>query len=390
MAYSYYASLTFDHTLVSATEANFPVYVAGTFDGTGGEPDLRSSTNSGNIENVSSSGGASGAMDVPADCVFSTDDAGASPEDFEWVLYNEATGEVGAWVEVTSLSGVSDTVIYICYGDSNVTASQEDVSGTWDANYVGVWHMTETSGTVYDSTSNGNDSTDVSVVDQGAATAKLAGASEFENTPEYIEIGDDASLQLSDPITMEAVAYLHTRSISYATLLLRGDSSGYYYNIYLENSGWAIGCWDGPEYVSSNSTVLLNTWQYYVITIAADETAYLYVDGDDDTNGSQSMSIASQSSKNFYIGAGSDTDSSSWDGLIDEVWLSDTDRDSDYVTTKWNVIDDPSSFTTWGSEQSAGADYTLTAEYGSFTLTGQDVDLDYTELISDLLTLGVG
>lgn len=53
MAYSYYASITIDETKVDETDAanltNFPVLISGTYDGTGGEPDLRTVANGGNV-----------------------------------------------------------------------------------------------------------------------------------------------------------------------------------------------------------------------------------------------------------------------------------------------------------------------------------------------------
>jgi hypothetical protein len=60
--------------------------------------------------------------------------------------YDAATGELVAWVLVPSLSGTADTDIYMYFGDSNVTSPTESPTDVWDSNYVGVWHLDDTSG----------------------------------------------------------------------------------------------------------------------------------------------------------------------------------------------------------------------------------------------------
>ena len=83
MAYGYYASITTDNTKVSGSGdfTDFVILVSGVYDGTGSEPDLRTVANSGHVHNTTT-GGNSGSVTVPADLVFSSDTAGASPYDF--------------------------------------------------------------------------------------------------------------------------------------------------------------------------------------------------------------------------------------------------------------------------------------------------------------------
>jgi biopolymer transport protein ExbB len=143
MAYGYKASITIDNTKVSGSSnlTNFPMLFSGTYDGTDGEPDLRTTANDGNIENTDATGGVDGATTVPADFAFFSDSDLTTALDFEVEDYDASTGEIVAWVEVPTLDVDADTVIYIGYGDSSVTTSQEDVSGTWNSNYISVFHM---------------------------------------------------------------------------------------------------------------------------------------------------------------------------------------------------------------------------------------------------------
>ncbi len=56
---------------------------------------------------------------------------------------NDATdGTLVAWVKVSSISYDADTEIYMYYGNSN-SASNQDVSNTWNSNYKSVWHLSE-------------------------------------------------------------------------------------------------------------------------------------------------------------------------------------------------------------------------------------------------------
>ncbi|MHA3962388.1 MAG: LamG-like jellyroll fold domain-containing protein, partial [Candidatus Thorarchaeota archaeon SMTZ1-45] len=70
--------------------------------------------------------------------------------------YNSSHAHLIAWVRM-DLSSASDTVFSMYYGDP-YSNSYEDSEGVWDTSFAAVWHLSEDpAGTVYDSTSNGND-----------------------------------------------------------------------------------------------------------------------------------------------------------------------------------------------------------------------------------------
>ena len=86
--------------------------------------------------------------------------AGLSPciLDHEIEKYESSTGELVAWVRLPSVNGVgaaSDTVIYISYGNTCISAPTANKNGVWDSNYMEVFHLSESSGDANDSTSNG-------------------------------------------------------------------------------------------------------------------------------------------------------------------------------------------------------------------------------------------
>ncbi|MCK5258390.1 MAG: DUF2341 domain-containing protein, partial [Thermoplasmatales archaeon] len=85
--------------------------------------------------------------------------------------FNGTTGELFAWVNVTSLSSASDTEIYMYYGNST-SGAQENPTGVWDDDYRVVWHLNEDSSPSQDSTANGNNGT----WEAGKTAADLTGA----------------------------------------------------------------------------------------------------------------------------------------------------------------------------------------------------------------------
>jgi len=61
--------------------------------------------------------------------------------DYEIDNYNPVTGTAGYWVRIPTLSHTIDTIIYMWYGNSTVTVSQENKPGVWSNGYVNVWHF---------------------------------------------------------------------------------------------------------------------------------------------------------------------------------------------------------------------------------------------------------
>src|SRR5208337_2049468 len=72
--------------------------------------------------------------------------------------FDSATGTLVAWVSVPALSSVSDTVLYMYYGNPSAV-NQQNVAGTWDSNYVMVQHLGQAAGAFIDSTGYGNNCT---------------------------------------------------------------------------------------------------------------------------------------------------------------------------------------------------------------------------------------
>jgi len=144
LAASYQRAIVIDHTRVPNTDQmNFPL-LFNTID-----PTLATTANGGHMTNAQG-----------YDIYFSLDPNGATKLDHELEEYNPLTGQVIAWVRIPLLSHATDTVVYMFYGNPNVNTPQQNPTGVWDNNYLGVWHVANGATlSLTDSTSNGNNAT---------------------------------------------------------------------------------------------------------------------------------------------------------------------------------------------------------------------------------------
>src|SRR5665647_98504 len=60
--------------------------------------------------------------------------------DHEIESYDGSTGTINMWVRILTLSHTADTLIYIYYGNSNISTTQEAITGVWDSNTKMVQH----------------------------------------------------------------------------------------------------------------------------------------------------------------------------------------------------------------------------------------------------------
>jgi hypothetical protein len=168
--WTYRRSITVDHNKVSATLANFPVLI-----------DITST-------DLKSPKVRSDAYDI----LFMDGVGSANKLDHEIESYTSSTGHLVAWVRLPSLSSTVDKIFYIYYGNPSAT-NQQNKEGVWDSRFVMVQHLSETSGTHYDSTSHHNNGSPVGGVAQGVA-GRIGGADSFDGVDDRIDVLHDNSL----------------------------------------------------------------------------------------------------------------------------------------------------------------------------------------------------
>jgi hypothetical protein len=333
-----------------ASLTNFPVLFSVT------DPNLATLANGGGVGNANGS-----------DILLTASD-GMTKLNHEVELYNGATGELIAWVEVPALSASANTGLYVYYGNAGV-ANQWNPSGVWTSNHQGVWHLENgTTLSVADSTGNGNNGSNSGAV---AAAGNIDGGAGFNGSSSYITI---PSASYGYPVTGNTNSYVETTEVWFKSavsgMILGQDDGtaagskpgGWVPAMYLDSNGKirASLYWHGAQALQIVSTASYNDNNWHAaVDVYNDGTETLYVDGA--AVGSQAGSEDSYSSKyQYFLGTGytsSWTNGNSgwlyWDGALDEVRVSNTALAAGWIGTEHNNQSSPATFLTEGAQQSA-------------------------------------
>ena len=343
--WGYRKKITIDNTKVEGTAnfTNFPVLLSFT------DSDLADTSNGGHVGK--SNGG---------DIVFTSSD-GTTQLKHEIEKYNNATGQLVAWVKIPTLDCDDDTAIYIYYGYASAT-DQWDVANTWNSGYEAVWHLNETSGNHTDATGNGNTGTPSNLASQNA-TGKIGIADEFNGSNSKVII-TDSSLQTNvDEMTWETWAKLDTVSGNHSFLSLFQSYSDYAFFIFNGDAVTVFNRINGhgdDYYVQAYNPPILTTGTWYHFAWIIDGTNWkIFVDGVERASGTMSETINDISGtitwamglRNYGTSSGDDY----FDGILDEVRISNTARSANWLLTSYNNQNSPSTFYSFETEETAEA-----------------------------------
>ena len=264
------------------------------------------------------------------------------------------------WIKIPSLA-VPNVSIWMYYGN-NAVASGQNATGVWDSNHIGVWHMPETSGAVFDSTVNNIDGTPLNGVNQNI-NGVVDGADSFNrNNSQYINLGRSDLHLLS--LTVSAWVYMTSSGGTDKQIISKGhrDSNTEWElkAIPQENGGrdfitfrfWVNNSARG---VVSTSPILTGQWYYLVGTYNASATNNnfnLYINGVLD-NANTNLTPKVQTDANLSIGAVHSQSMNPnhlqyWDGILDEVRISDISRSPDWIKQSYSMVNDQRGYVAFG------------------------------------------
>ncbi|HMA05940.1 MAG TPA: DUF2341 domain-containing protein, partial [Methanomicrobiales archaeon] len=346
--------LTINGTMISGTQANFPVLVS-------------LSSDSDLAAHAQASGN---------DIVF-TDSGGSTVLPHEIENFTKSSGALVAWVKLPAISASVNTDIYLYYGNSSV-GSQQNVTGVWDADFKGVWHMKEdvagtgTADVYQDSTSNNNDADDY--ISATGQSGKIGAGHQFDGTDDQANVPDPGGswefanggldAGLSDYSISAWIWLSSSYSGNYPTPVAKGGGAdndpGYWIDYYRTEDRIDNRLSDGihSRFIANSSPSLgltKDTWHHIYAVMdraAGTDTAYFYLDGN--SVGSQSSTnVAGNSATGymgFYIGSYSST-GAPWMGNLDEVRISSTVRSSQWIATEYKNQNRPDLFVSKGTEE---------------------------------------
>src|ERR1035437_1645410 len=344
MAFSYYRTLTIDHTKCgNANSSSFPVLVSIS------DITFKDAAHSGNVANNTTG----------YDIIFTSDSAGTTKIPWEVEFYDGVNGILIAWVNIATVSNTSDTVFYIFYGDGGITTAQNTGSyaptAVWDSHYKGVWHLPNgTTLTANDSTSNARNFTLVG--SPTAVAGEIDGGANFDGITQYATNTDDFALS-GDEVTI-SMWLKDTSSGFFGSPIVKGitNNSGLhdwgilFNNIY--NSIYLVR--NGSNNSSSSGTVSSSVLTY-VVGVMSSTTSRVYFNGSGETaqGGIGTGNTANTSGRTLQLMNSSVISG----GVLDEVRVSDIIRSTDWILTEYNNQNAPGDigtpgFLTFGSETS--------------------------------------
>ena len=332
--------LTFDNLAQSETLTDVPVLIV---------------LNSGNVNYAQTKNDGSDLR------FFAADGTALAYEIEQW---NEA-GDSSVWVRMPQITGNSSSdSIWMYYGNA-AAESIAQPGAVWDSNFVGVWHLNEeqagagTDGVYADSTSLGNDGIDhVAAVGQ---EGQVTDGQEF-GANDWVEIDHDPSLDLKDSMTISFWIKPTSDSGNFNRVVekgLWGYGSSYYF-------GGGDGTNDltfylnGQEVIDTADNVLtVGVWQQATVSYTSNGdgtgSAKLYLNGAEIASGNYTNGVVVGNTGRLAIGH--DDPLYDFDGFIDEVQISNTDRSADWIAAQYQATKNQfgAEFVQFNGEESAPA-----------------------------------
>ena len=259
--------------------------------------------------------------------IFFTEETTCDKLKWEKVSYTSGTGALQAWVKVPTVTAAANTILYMYYGNSSA-ADQTDAQNVWDANYKGVYHLEEASGTRSDSTSNSNDLIDNNTVTSDTGQIGTAASFASANT-EFLEV--DTAAVTTMPFSMLAWFNVDAND-QYETLIMVADLSttNNYVRLSLRGGDGPPGPLtatardsDDVKWAESAIDYSASTWHYGAAVFTNSALRAVYLDGAN--KGTETSSgITSTGLDRTSVGRSGDNSPGDYmDGLIDEVWILD-------------------------------------------------------------------
>jgi RHS repeat-associated protein len=336
--YSYQRAIVINHSLVASTDqANFPVLISGTFS------DLATVTNGGDVRSG-----------LGYDIIFTSDAAGQTRLPFEQESYSPSSGSINYWVQVPTVSHTADTIVYMFYGNPSVTTDQSNKVGVWNTNYKAVWHLPN------GSTLSANDST--SNANNGAVHGSVSAVAGMVDGAASVAGGTNNGIGTTNSITTDTSAFTYSfwlKSSGGGTAILRGEDSF--------SNGWSVGITIGANILfalvnsspgetdlRSNTGVTAGAWYHVAAVWTPGSGMKLYVNGVLDNSNSNTSTALRSSTKGLQLFIGNGTNAS-FNGVLDEVEISNVARPASWIATEYNNQSSPAMFAVPCPAQNAGA-----------------------------------
>jgi hypothetical protein len=342
MAFSYYKSVTLAEAQSgTADSTNWTLTIAVGYGPQSADTDLKTTGNGGFVQN-------SNGYDIRP----YSDSALTSALSYELVNFDGTNGKLEMYVKIPTLSSSTDTVIYLAFGDASISTDGSS-TGAWDSNYVGVYHLPNGSSlTANDSTSTPANGTLTNT--PTATTGQInGGANMVQASNQHISLGDPSKLQITGSLTLEAWVYKANNTPG-QIIAKDKDTGGRAYNLDFDSTGVVFRFYingGGGSNLKISGTKSYSTWYYVTGQYDTSGSIKVNVSDADPVSGTGADSSIPSATANALIGRREYTGfTNNWDGIIDEVRISNVKRADSWLTANYNCQKASSTFITWGTK----------------------------------------
>ena len=285
------------------------------------------------------------------------------------------TGEL--YFRASSLSSTTDSVFYLYYGnDAASIYSQTDTYGdhaVWDSNFILVSHMNElTSTSIENSASNSFDGTKAAADRPASSTGQFGEAQDFtfDGSTDYDTSHGDLGITTQYTAEFWFNPDTTTGSGDTATFgytLGASAVSGQGYPLWLTQEGGEMNFWayentaSGGQRTTSGANITAGTWHYAAATAIEGGESTVQVDGVERLNFTNDDERAWTNI--FTIGDLRPDRFINFDGLIDEVRISDTVRAPEWTSTTYNNMATSTDFYATSTEETQTAEISDELDY---------------------------
>jgi len=274
---------------------------------------------------------------------------GVTVFDVEIEEADNSSGDLIAWAKIPSISDV--TQFYVYY--NNPSASSAGTStGVW-SNYKAVYHLNQSvlgANSTIDSTGNNNDGTPQNLlIGDLQATGKIDGGINFPGVDEEIDVVNNGSLNIVNDITLEA--WIKVPIATGGCMFQRSTGSAGYRFVIFDLRVFLVLFTTPTGGVSSGGATDVNDDTFHHVLARRNSSGDLeiFLDGVKDNavtpNRTEpiadSATLASIGGDHFGF----------FNGILDEVRVTNIALSNDFITTQFNNQSSPSSFYTISSAQ---------------------------------------
>ena len=270
-----------------------------------------------------------------------------------------------------AISNTGTTDFYMYYDDNaghNTTYISKSggtaAQSAWDGNFKAVYHMNDGASTsaIYDSTSNNNDGTKEAANEPIEATGKVGKGQDFDGTNDRITVANNEGLDALDPYdnsyTLEFIVNAPEQGAGGFRILEKWVNGVTGYPFSFQGGAGAtftFAAWDGTNNPSLASPTAFDSTYKYFASIVDHDTDQLKIslNGGAFTTETNTITGAITNAADVYIGnRGLDT-TRPFDGILDEIRISSTNRSASWLKATYNSLWD--TLLTYGSEETGAA-----------------------------------